>query len=47
MRERMDPMTADFLYLRFLGDRKRMHEHVEGLISGGEKQRHWDKLVWD
>ena len=40
-------MTADFLYLRFLGDRKRMHEHVEGLISGGEKQRHWDKLVWD
>ena len=37
---------ADFLYLRFLGDRKRMHEHVEGLISGGEKQRHWDKLVW-
>ena len=47
VRQRMDPITGDFLYLRFLGDRKRMDEHVEGLISRGEKQRHWDKLVWD
>ena len=47
VRGRMDPMTADFLYLRFLGDRKIMDEHVEGLIRPGEKQRHWDKLVWD
>ena len=30
VRERMDPVTADFLYLRFLGHRKRMDEHVEG-----------------
>ena len=47
VRERMDPVTADLLYLRFLGNRKRMDEHVEGLISRGEKQRHWDKLIWD
>jgi uncharacterized protein YecE (DUF72 family) len=44
---RVDPLTADFLYVRFLGDRKRMDEHVEGLIKSGDKKRHWDQLVWE
>lgn len=45
--ERIDPVTADFIYVRFLGDRRRMDEHVAALIESGEKQRHWDQLVWD
>jgi len=44
---RVDPLTANFIYVRFLGDRKRMDEHVEGLIARGEKERHWDQLVWE
>jgi uncharacterized protein YecE (DUF72 family) len=44
---RVNPLTADFLYVRFLGDRKRMDEHVEGLIQSGDKKRHWDQLVWE
>ena len=47
LQKRVDPRTANFLYLRFLGDRKRMDEYVDGLIRRGEKQRHWDALVWD
>jgi uncharacterized protein YecE (DUF72 family) len=47
LRARLDPVSADFLYLRFLGDRKGMDEHVAGLIQSGRKQRQWDELVWD
>lgn len=47
LRARLDPVSADFLYLRFLGDRKGMDEHVAELIASGRKQRHWDELVWD
>ena len=46
-RRRIDPLTADFLYVRFLGDRKKMDEYVEGLIERGEQKRHWDRLVLD
>tara|TARA_B100000676_G_scaffold312767_1_gene388812 strand:+ start:1558 stop:2496 length:939 start_codon:yes stop_codon:yes gene_type:complete len=46
-RRRLDPQTGNFLYLRFLGDRKRMDEYVDGMIERGEKERHWDRLVWD
>lgn len=47
VRQRLDPVTADFVYVRFLGDRKRMDEYVEGQIRRGAKKRHWDRLVWD
>lgn len=47
LRARLDPVSADFLYLRFLGDRKQMDEHVAELMESGRKQRHWDQLVWD
>lgn len=47
LRRRIDPQTSDFLYVRFLGDRKRMDEYVEGMIERGEKERHWDGLVWE
>ncbi|MBM3277170.1 MAG: DUF72 domain-containing protein [Candidatus Handelsmanbacteria bacterium] len=47
LRARLDPVSADFLYLRFLGDRKGMDEHVNEQIQSGRKQRHWDELVWD
>jgi len=43
----IDPVTADFLYVRFLGDRRRMDEHVAGLIAAGDKQRRWNELLWD
>jgi len=45
--QRLDPVTADFLYVRFLGDRKRMDEYVEDQIRRGNKDRHWDRLVWE
>ena len=47
LRRRVDLQTADFLYVRFLGDRKKMDEYVEGMIARGEKERHWDGLVWE
>ena len=47
LRQQIDPLSADFLYLRFLGDRKKMDEYVEQMIQQGRKQRHWDALVWD
>ena len=43
----LDPVTADFFYVRFLGDRRRMDQHVDELIAAGKKKRHWDELVWD
>lgn len=45
--ERIDPRTAHFLYVRFLGDRKKMDAYVEERIRRGEQERHWDRLVWD
>jgi len=47
LRRRVDLQTADFLYVPFLGDRKKMDEYVEGMIARGEKERHWDGLVWE
>ena len=35
------------LYVRFLGDRKKMDAYVEERIHRGEQERHWDRLVWD
>jgi uncharacterized protein YecE (DUF72 family) len=43
----LDPVTADFLYVRFLGDRKQMDAHVQQLIETGAKKRQWDELLWD
>ena len=45
--ERVNTVTADFLYVRFLGDRKKMDAYVEERIRKGEQERHWDRLVWD
>lgn len=45
--QHVDLQTADFLYVRFLGDRKKMDEYVENMIARGEKERHWDRLVWE
>ncbi|NKB71276.1 MAG: DUF72 domain-containing protein [Candidatus Latescibacteria bacterium] len=42
-----DPITADFLYIRFLGDRKKMDEYIAQLQQKGSKQKAWDGLVWD
>ncbi len=47
LRQRMDLQTTDFLYVRFLGDRKKMDDYVEGMIARGEKERHWDGLLWE
>ena len=43
----LDPVSAGFLYVRFLGDRKRMDERVGQLVEAGAKTRHWDELVVD
>ncbi len=47
VRQRVQPITADFLYVRFLGDRKKIDQRVEAMIESGEKKRHWDTLVWE
>tara|TARA_Y100000588_G_scaffold69186_1_gene70721 strand:+ start:500 stop:1441 length:942 start_codon:yes stop_codon:yes gene_type:complete len=46
-RQRLNPQTADFLYVRFLGDRRKMDEHVDELIAAGKKEKHWDRIVWE
>ena len=46
-RRHLDPQTADFLYVRFLGDRRKMNEYVDGLIAEGKKVKHWDRVVWE
>ena len=43
----LNPVSAGFLYVRFLGDRKRMDERVGQLVEAGTKTRHWDELVVD
>lgn len=45
--KQINPVTADFLYVRFLGNRKKMDAYVEERIRLGEQERHWDRLVWD
>ena len=47
MRQRLDPQTTDFLYVRFLGDRRKMDDHVEELIAASKKEKHWDRIVWE
>jgi uncharacterized protein YecE (DUF72 family) len=45
--ERMDPVTADFCYLRFLGDHAAMDHRVARARELGTKTRDWDELVVD
>ena len=45
--ESCDPVTADFSYVRFLGDHHAMDELVAAKREGGEKSRDWDELVID
>jgi uncharacterized protein YecE (DUF72 family) len=42
-----DPITADFSYVRFLGDHHTMDNMVARLRERGEKNRDWDSLVVD
>ncbi len=44
---KMDVITADFSYVRFIGDRKRIETLVNERIKSGEKKRQWDELVVD
>jgi uncharacterized protein YecE (DUF72 family) len=42
-----DPVTADFGYVRFLGDHHSMDNLVIKMRERGEKNRDWDQLVID
>jgi len=42
-----DPITADFGYVRFLGDHHAMDNLVSRLRERGEKGRDWDQLIVD
>ncbi len=37
--EKVNPVTADFVFVRFLGDRKKIEEMNEDDT--------WDKIIWD
>lgn len=45
--ELCDPITADFTYIRFLGDHHAMDNLVGHKRQKGEKARDWDELVLD
>lgn len=45
--ERLDPVTAPFAYVRFLGHHKRMDERVAEARRTRGKTRHWDELLVD
>ncbi len=42
-----DPITADFAYVRFLGDHHAMDNLVGHRRQSGEKTRDWDEIVLD
>jgi uncharacterized protein YecE (DUF72 family) len=45
--EQIDPVTADFSYIRFLGDHAAMDHRVARARELGLKTRDWDELVVD
>ena len=45
--EKLDPVTADFLYVRFLGNRKQIENQVSELLKTGKKNRRWNELLLD
>lgn len=45
--EILDPVTADFSYVRFLGDHHAMDNLVARKKASGRKSREWDELVVD
>jgi uncharacterized protein YecE (DUF72 family) len=45
--ETCDPVTADFAYVRFLGDHRSMDDLVSRKRQSGTKTRDWDELVVD
>lgn len=45
--ERCDPVTADFSYIRFLGDHHAMDNLVARRREEGKKRSDWDELVVD
>ncbi len=47
MLRRADPVTADFLYVRFLGNHKSMDERVARLRAEGARARDWDAIAVD
>jgi uncharacterized protein YecE (DUF72 family) len=45
--ERLDVMTADFAYFRFLGDHRRMDRDVGEAIASGRRGREWESVLVD
>lgn len=45
--KRMDVVTADFTYIRFLGHHQRMNTLVDRLMKEQGKEKHWNELVED
>jgi len=43
----LDPLTADFSYVRFLGDRRKMDSLIKKKMEGEGKKRAFDELVVD
>lgn len=42
-----DPQTTDLLYVRFLGDHRRMDERVRALRESGRREGDWTELAVD
>ncbi|MBI2298073.1 MAG: DUF72 domain-containing protein [Armatimonadetes bacterium] len=43
----LDPVTGPFAYVRFLGDRRRIDEKIDGLIAAGRKEARFNEIVED
>ncbi|MDD5543403.1 MAG: DUF72 domain-containing protein [Acidobacteriia bacterium] len=43
----IDPVTAAFTFVRFIGHRKQIDALIQGKIKAGEKKREFDELIVD
>ncbi len=44
---RLDPITADFAYVRYLGDHRRMDAIVNAAMADGTRRREWESVIVD
>jgi uncharacterized protein YecE (DUF72 family) len=47
LNKKIEPLTSDFTFVRFIGNRKEIDELIQAKIRGGEKRREFDELVID
>ncbi len=47
LNKKIELLTSDFTFVRFIGNRKEIDELIQAKIRGGEKRREFDEIVID